>query len=228
MPSSRRSRPPWWSPTSAAVAAPAIKVHPALRKTWDSQPGEDPVRWLHGAGKGVICQDAPRLSVAPSPGGQLSGAGGERRRPGALSSCICSGCRLQGQVPWPEAKTMGLRGQKSRFLERFTESRRPPERSPSQHLTPASVSCDGHLWPPLPRLPALSVYLASHVQAPAQSRGGQQPPARPSLHTASQQSPLGGELFALILGIWCVCSIASLSSRPSLLLRLGYEDPRPD
>lgn len=26
---SQRSRPPWWSPTSAAVAAPATKVHPA-------------------------------------------------------------------------------------------------------------------------------------------------------------------------------------------------------
>lgn len=38
--------------------------------------------------RGVICQDVPRLSVAPSPGGQLSGAGGARVGPGALGSSI--------------------------------------------------------------------------------------------------------------------------------------------
>ena len=93
-PGSLRSRPPWWSPTSAA--APATKVHPTLGL-------------LAGALRDFLLAwtaEGPILLGVPS--GQSGGTGGGRLGSEALGSHARCGARRYSFV--------GLELQKPRFL----------------------------------------------------------------------------------------------------------------
>ena len=154
-PGSRRSRPPWWSPTSAAVAAPATKVS-ALGSACAgpcavaSYPG-----FALGSPSGTFCLPAPargsphqgvlRLVAAPS-------SGGGRRAEGARGPCICSGIlRL-----WESRKSLPCSCFSSCFLEyrlcargraRPAEGQQPFRRECASHVTRHSFWSHHHRSP---------------------------------------------------------------------------------